>query len=80
MKVILYFQKVRNELIFIVVVSQHITHVLGRTCALFDMLVKIPVKLSSTIITAKPDIIVASGVFAPHELLTAEREKEPVVV
>ena len=72
--------QIEYGLIFNVVACEHITNLLGRTCALFDMLVKTPVKLSSTIITAKPEIMVASGVLAPHELLTAEREKEPVVV
>ena len=51
-----------------------------QTCALLDMLVKTPVRLSRTIMTKKPETMVANGDFAPHELLTAERENEPVVV
>ena len=39
-----------------------------------------PVRHSSTSMTVKPVTIWASGVCAPTELLTAEREKEPVVV
>ena len=50
------------------------------TWALLDMLVKTVVRHSSTIMTVNPDMMVASGVLAPQELLTAEREKEPVVV
>ena len=44
------------------------------------MLVKTVVRHSSTTITVKPETMVDSGVLALHELLTAEREKEPVVV
>jgi hypothetical protein len=44
------------------------------------MLVKTPVSRRSTTMMTMPVTKPASGVLAPHELLTAEREKEPVVV
>ena len=52
----------------------------GLTCTLALMFSNTPVRHSSTSMTVKPVTIWASGVCAPTELLTAEREKEPVVV
>jgi hypothetical protein len=52
----------------------------GSPCTLALMFSNTPVRHSSTSMTVKPVTIWASGVCAPTELLTAEREKEPVVV
>lgn len=49
-------------------------------CTLALMFSNTPVRHSSTSMTVKPVTIWASGVCAPTELFTAEREKEPVVV